>query len=95
MMIFQLTSKSLEDPEIFNSVCQLPDFMEMHQFNYDHAMRLQQWHDSQLERGLIIKPSVKMLREAHVFMKSASAFAVMHKDPDRFLKLMAEVNKRG
>lgn len=93
--VYELTARQLNDPEIDKLVKASFDFMTLSEMCREEAIALQ--HSFMAARNAYGAENVspQILRKAHLHMRAASAFEIMHRDPDAFKALFKEVSSRG
>lgn len=95
MSIYELTSSVMLDQEVKRQVKQPFTFGDISAVCMEEAIKLEHFHGRQLERGIIKHVHIPTLQRAELFMRGASAFALMGTHQPEFVALFAEVKKRG
>jgi hypothetical protein len=93
--VYELTVPQMSDPNIEELVKASFDFMTLSEMCRDEAVALQHSFMAACNAYGADKVSPKILRKAHLHMRAASAFEIMHRDPDAFKALFKEVSSRG
>lgn len=93
--LYHLTIPEVFEPGIKEVVGADFDFMDLSETFRKEAKALENSFVAARKAYGAENVDVKILRKAELMMRAASAFEIMHRDPQAFNRLFVEVKKRG